>query len=1019
MAMGDDRAKPRSIRELGVLDTVSEAHAPPRDLGDLGILDTIFRTRIDDPSAPRAQSRDLTSSGTLVKPVRIGHFTVLRKLGQGGMGDVYACYDEMLDRKVAVKVHRLTMVRDRELASARLIREGQALARLAHPNVVTVYEVGGSSAGVYVAMEFVRGRTLEEWAGQGRDWREILDMFDQAGRGLAAAHAVGIVHRDVKPQNVLVDEGGRVKVLDFGLALTTGPEEVDADANESRVTASMPMPSLTATGALAGTPAYMSPEQYLGQSVTASSDQYSFCVSLYQCLYGGLPFSATSIAQLRMDIVEGRIVEPDKRSVPGWVYKCLRRGMSTDPADRYGSMDALLAALDRRRTTRRISGAVLGATVAGILGFAVARSSSQVEICPDAGRELTDIWDEDRSAKVAAAVATSPSPYAGKFVQHVLPQLDQYADTWITQRNEACLAHAEGRQAERLFERRIACLDQRRAGLQAAVDVLESAESDPLEAAGQAVFALPSLTRCSDADALLAEVEPPEDSELRERVQTHRESLARANVLKYAGKVQAGIDLLDDISADEDAMAYLPLAAEVELHRGFLQFAMNDVAAEDSYEKSMHMAVKAGHLKAAAQASSRLAYFRAEILGKLDRVNADLPLVEALNSHVESDVDLFAEHLNNLGWIRSLLGDRQEGTELLEKADALRKKHNRAQTPLAVGTLFNLGRLAEDAGQHARAVEIYRSAISRSGQLGPWVKLRFEGYIAVGSIELGKLSEARKKYQRLLNEAVSTNDHAHRATILFFMARCELRDGNALLAREFVEQGARGYPKDSIRYDLYHNLIMKVAAASGDSESVQALYEEAQQRLDKSPDPTGRRRSKLLLAYGNSLTDLGRPDEALLQLQKLRSSLSNQVVAIEPAIAPRLSLALGRAYREIGDFGAAKSALEQALSQYGEGWPIERADTLYELGLAAYGQRQLGEAARLLTEAESLYTVTADADFLPLAKARFARAQVLTTDLGAVSDGAREAAQSALEVFRAKNQADDVAAVEAWLARFQ
>lgn len=214
------------------------------------------------------------------QPAQIGRFSVLRLVGRGGMGAVYACYDDLLDRKVAVKVLRLDAVRDRDVAAARLVREGQTLARLSHPNVVTVHEVGQAADQVFVAMEFVRGDSLDVWAAKPRPWRETLAAFIQAGRGLEAAHRAGIIHRDFKPQNVIMSADGLVKVLDFGLARASGDEVRDewlSTLVDGDMAASAPlMRPLTRTGTLVGTPAYMSPEQHRGDRVTAASDQFSF-----------------------------------------------------------------------------------------------------------------------------------------------------------------------------------------------------------------------------------------------------------------------------------------------------------------------------------------------------------------------------------------------------------------------------------------------------------------------------------------------------------------------------------------------------------------------------------------------------------------------------------------------------------------------------------------------------------------------------------------------------------------------
>ncbi|MGB1015394.1 MAG: serine/threonine-protein kinase, partial [Nannocystaceae bacterium] len=441
-------------------------------------------------------------------PIHIGRYSVLQMLGQGGMGAVYACYDERLDRKVAVKVLRVGAASDRAVASARLVREGQALARLSHPNVVTVHEVGSTGEEVYVAMEFVKGMSLDVWATHKHSWQETLDVLIQAGRGLAAAHKAGIIHRDFKPQNVIVSEDGHVKVLDFGLARASGErvrkEWLGSGMSDSQVDLRGDfMRPLTVTGSLVGTPAYMSPEQYCGDPVTAASDQFSFCASLYQCLFGELPFTTSSYEGLRNDIMAGRVAPLPLRSpVPSWVYRSLCRGMQAFPEQRFASMNELLTTLDRRRGSRRalLAAALALATFTGATGFYAAQSTDpMIEVCPDASAELEGIWDSMRIQEVRTALAATGSPQATAIQASVLPQLDAYAEAWTQMRNEACRTHAEGRQADALFDRRMACLDQRRAGLATLGELLVHPEVDKLPNLAEAAFSLPPLDRCADA----------------------------------------------------------------------------------------------------------------------------------------------------------------------------------------------------------------------------------------------------------------------------------------------------------------------------------------------------------------------------------------------------------------------------------------------------------------------------------------------------------------------------------------
>ncbi|MFP2913145.1 protein kinase domain-containing protein, partial [Pyxidicoccus sp. 3LFB2] len=240
----------------------------------------------------------------------LARYVVLERIGRGAMGDVYAAYDPELDRQVALKLLRPEGRHLEELRS-RLLREAQALARLAHPNVVTVHDVGVAGDCLFLALELVEGTTLAEWLKAPRAQGEVLRVFRDAGLGLAAAHAAGLVHRDFKPSNVLVGQDGRVRVTDFGLARPSNRGLRPRAASASPRAPNGPAP-LTRTGVLVGTPAYMAPEQQQGQGVDALSDQFSFCVALYEALHGVRPFEGLNLEELARAAREGRIRAPER-----------------------------------------------------------------------------------------------------------------------------------------------------------------------------------------------------------------------------------------------------------------------------------------------------------------------------------------------------------------------------------------------------------------------------------------------------------------------------------------------------------------------------------------------------------------------------------------------------------------------------------------------------------------------------------------------------------------------------------
>jgi tetratricopeptide (TPR) repeat protein len=318
------------------------------------------------PTAPQVPAAVVLQPGTPV-----GRYVLRARIGEGGMGVVYAAHDPELDRVVALKVLRADAAGDPAAVRTRVQREAQALARLADPHVVAVYDVGASDHGIFIAMELVEGETLRAWLRAPRPWRAVLATFIAAGRGLEAAHRAGLIHRDFKPDNVLVGNDGRVRVTDFGLARLIGSDEPPgADAGvDSPLTL-----SVTRTGALLGTPGYMAPEQLCGDPVDARADLFSFCVALYEALYRVRPFAGGNVAELRASMLQNRLTPPARAGdAAAPLRRVLARGLRAAPDERFASMGELLDALDAAarppRRGRWIAGAaalVLAAIVAGV-----------------------------------------------------------------------------------------------------------------------------------------------------------------------------------------------------------------------------------------------------------------------------------------------------------------------------------------------------------------------------------------------------------------------------------------------------------------------------------------------------------------------------------------------------------------------------------------------------------------------------------------------------------------------------
>jgi formylglycine-generating enzyme required for sulfatase activity len=327
----------------------------------------------------------------LAKGTSVGRYTVLERLGAGGMGVVYAAYDPELDRKIALKFLRAQegSEADRAHRQERLVREAKAIAKLSHPNVVGIFDVGVHEGRVFLAMEYLGGGTLRDWMNaEKRPWREIVKMFIQVGQGLAAAHAEGLIHRDFKPDNVLIDKAGKPKVADFGLVrLGSTAGDASAPVGEEappEISQAAPVP-LTRTGALAGTPAYMAPEQFLGRPIDARTDQFAFCVALYEALHGERPFAGDTVMELAGAVSTERLRPlPKNVELPTWIRNAVVKGLRTDPLGRHHDVDELLAvlALDpgARRRRRLLVAAASLLAIGGGLAIRQAYSSKHKEI---------------------------------------------------------------------------------------------------------------------------------------------------------------------------------------------------------------------------------------------------------------------------------------------------------------------------------------------------------------------------------------------------------------------------------------------------------------------------------------------------------------------------------------------------------------------------------------------------------------------------------------------------------------
>ena len=494
-----------------------------------------------------------------------GRYTVLEPVGRGGMGEVFKAYDPELDRVVALKLLRPEIVEHSSYARARFGREAQAMGRLNHPNVVAVYDVGTEDDRVFVAMELVDGPNLSAWlaAHPRARPRELVELFLQAGRGLAAAHDAGIVHRDFKPSNVII--GDRVRVADFGLArLIQEPLEATPDGTTSQEA------TVTQTGQLVGTPAYMAPEQRAGGAPNALSDQYSFGVALHEGLYGARPGSP----------------RPDRRKVPSWIARVVERALQERPEARYADMRALLVALGRDPWRRRRQAAwAVGAAI--VVGSVIVAGRDSAPRCEGAAAQVAGLWSPPAQVQVAAAFRATGAPYADETFAKVDRGLTRWQVAWSGAHRAACEAtHVRHEQSEALLDRRMQCLARAKAEAAALVGLLGHADRSALDRATQAAGDIGAPEACADATAL-SPVAPPRDPVVRAEVDAIRDGLSQLAAERKLGQWKAGLVRGRALIDRARRAGYPPVLGQVLVAEASLELtADGDVPAaiERSYE---------------------------------------------------------------------------------------------------------------------------------------------------------------------------------------------------------------------------------------------------------------------------------------------------------------------------------------------------------------------------------------------------------------------------------------------------
>lgn len=759
-------------------------------------------------------------AGQLRRGTSVGRYVVLGLIGRGGMGEVYAAYDPELNRKVAIKLLNaggadLVAVRGRR----RLLREAQALARLSHPNVVVIHDVGTIEESVFLAMEFLEGQTLGQWLREARrGWRDVLDVYMAAGRGLVAAHAAGLIHRDFKPDNVMIAASGQVRVMDFGLArgdepasqCTTGPESrspcpeaesAPPDGVLDVLGGTHLEARLTETGAFLGTPAYMAPEQLVGDQCDARSDQFSFAVALWEALHGERPFAGKNLAHLIVNVNAGAIQDPpsDTRT-PGWIRRILRRSLKVARNERFPSMAELLTQLGRDPAIQRRKWLVAAAASALVVltAFGTHRvAANRRLLCAGGPGRSSAAWGPERRHLVAHAFRHSGNANAEKALKTTTALMDEYVAKWLQHYTEACEAtHVRGEQSPEVLDLRMRCLDERLSRVHALGEVLASADAQVVENAVAAVGGLPLLSRCSDVPTLRAVLKPPEDPKTRSRVDELRADVAKVHALAASGKCERASVTGDRVVVAAADLGYQPLLAEALLAAGRLgEFCSDTGRAVEYLEDAAHAAELSHHDEAVIEASIFSALFYVE------RLN-EPTMARRLLRHAEAVLARLSPHPILDAWLSStravvFLRTGRPASAIAEGRRVLKmvERERGPEHPDVVVVLQNLGVALFEDGQLNEAEATTRRALDLTRRLAGDDNVRTAGVLLNhGEIltALHRLAEARESINQALAVARTQNASAYfLGSALLIQGRLQIEEGEAESARTTLGVAAK------------------------------------------------------------------------------------------------------------------------------------------------------------------------------------------------------------------------------------
>jgi len=956
-------------------------------------------------------------------PKQIGRYQVLRLIGEGGMGRVFAARDPQLDRVVALKL----VAAGSAGGAQALLAEALVMAKLSHPNVVTVYDAGMEGEEAFVVMELVPGATLREWQSHwARSWREVLKAYIEAGLGLAAAHRAGITHRDFKPDNVLIGADGRTRVTDFGLARATS---APGDAG----------------GAHMGTPKYMAPEQLASGRADPRSDQYAFCAALHEALFGTIPRPSTAYARAGPPTTVPigahaaaappapevpRTAASDPPRVPSYRAVLLRpvlgRGLSAAPEARYPSMDVLVVALGMASARARVW--VVGAIGATLITMWMARTiDASANLCTAETEEVAAVWNAPARAAVERAL---DGPERALTRTHVVHALEAQAEAWKTMAHSNCHAtKAVHMQPPEVMDVRMACLHERLSELAAVTQALAAGVKGDAEAIDLS-DSLSALAPCDEPKTLMELLPPPSGPTVIAEIARIRRELSNARAEEHAGKYADAIAHAQSLSEAAAKTGFRPVEAEALLELGRARNRLGDFTGAERALLDALVAAEAGrHLRAKAETLITLvsmapaihdpqrarewdkqAVAVIEALGgdkiltaKRHVAAADLALLEArwneAETHAREAVSLLQEEL---------------GPEHLDTQQAVRA----------------LAQALLRGGQPMKAVSLLRAQKDlRARVFGPdnperWVpvSLLVQALSSAGYFE-ESLKEARAAREEIRGKVPDTANLPFTLDVRIASALHNLgRQREALALADQLVERAKANPTRPRGLTSALSVRAAVLSILGRFDESMADYAQLVALLDKMGGDLGNDRGSKAQVEGNvglTLIWSGKTEQGL---QRVREALAQRLKLLPPD-HPDLRFM----YVDIAEGELLGGHPELAL---------EPARTALELTRAAAGPDSPTTSLAQVQLAEALVGLKRPADAEPLARkalanwaahpglpdhvarAHFVLAKALA--LSAPAEALEEAEKArqgyaALESFRKVHAAD----VEAWMARLR